>query len=426
MRPLLTALLISVLAPPALSFAQTAPPDDLPADMTQIIRGILGELPGPADIGFPPPPSSAAGLMSFPVRVTLQGPQGSQDQQAQAANMAEWLVIAAYAPKANNPQRRGELLGETRILLRGLTAPYDMRVDIPAAAAQEMTYITGRIEDKNGNIIRTPLGGKLAQTRGSAPAQLVMAPAERPDPAATPASTPIRAESLQGRVNLSEPEDIFRGASLTVQLFEAGLAGGQGVLIRGEKQISIDGQRPPYPFDLTFGVPENGFDMPLQLQAFITDWAGRKTHVMAQGIDYNGPGFDYRLTLDAFRQGLEVTQFNAAQAPAAKSEVRGQAVFRAPRGLPSGAYLRLELINPLGATESQSSLASQIVPVNAGLDRVDFALLAPSVNFDPELPKPILNITLESPAGIPLFERKNIPAQENIPQIIQLFTLPNY
>jgi hypothetical protein len=147
---------------------------------------------------------------------------------------------------------------------------------------------------------------------------------------------------------------------------------------------------------------------------------------MAKGVDYNGPDFDYRLTLDALRQGPDVSQFEITAPPAARSEVRGQIVFIAPRGLPRGAFLRLNVMDPLGPDGSQSPLSSRIIPVSDGDGRVDFSILAPSLNFDPELPAPILNITLESPNGIPLFERKNIPARENIPQMIELFPLTSY
>ena len=79
-------------------------------------------------------------------------------------------------PNANASKDQGELLGETRLLLRGLTPPFNIVVAAPTAVTLglEFARIEGRIEDRNGNAVL--ITQQHAYYRGVEPARLSMGP----------------------------------------------------------------------------------------------------------------------------------------------------------------------------------------------------------------------------------------------------------
>ncbi len=387
------------------------PPDNSGSDITNIIRDILGE----TQIAFPPPPGTdmaqSTGIDNIPVSITLA--EGT-------AFDGEWLVVSAYAPPPpNRPRSKGELLGETRLLLRGLSSPFNVIIAAPAAVTAELEFadIRGRIEDKNGNSVLVT--DQPGQYSGVEAASLVLSPQSSSRiGAALPVKTIVGIEQTQGRVDISKPDALFRGAVLTVQLIESGLVGGTQSAIKGESQINIDGQNPPFKFTLDYGVPQDGFDMPLTLSAFITDWAGRKTHVMAKPLDFNGPNYDYRLKVDAFKQGREVANFEFSNpSDAARTEIRGQAIFNAYKGLERDSVLKIHLLNPLSQNGQARELSTTSVSLNGLSGNIDFSASAPSANFDPELPAPLMEVVIENASGNILFESAAIavdPATLNV------------
>ena len=197
--------------------------------------------------------------------------------------------------------------------------------------------------------------------------------------------------------------------------------------IKGETRVQIDGQKPPFKFTLEYGVPENGFKMPLTLSAFITDWAGRKTHVMAKAVDYNGPDFDYRLKLDAFRQGGDVANFQFSDPVAAsQTEIKGQALFDAYKGLPHGSYLQVRLRSPLGRNNQPRDIATTALGLDGLAGNVDFSITAPSVNFDPELPVPMMDLAIMNPSGNALFKSAAFPVKPDALNLVTLSPLAIY
>jgi len=252
----------------------------------------------------------------------------------------EWLVVKAFAPPPpNQPRAKGELLGETRLLLRGLMPPLTVIIAAPKAVTAELNFadIRGHIEDKNGNTIL--MSTQPYQYSGTEAAQLLLAP---PPSAEASADLPI-----------------------------------------------IDRQRPPFKFTLEYGVPQDGFDMPMTLSAFITDWAGRKTHVMAKPLDFNGPNYDYRMTVDAFKQGQEVTNFEfSSPDDAARTNINGQAVFNAYKGIERDSVLKIRLLDPLSTDPQTREISTTIVSLNGLSGNVDFSASAMSFNVATLTPRP--------------------------------------
>lgn len=425
---------------PAPVFAQ-ASPSAPPAqdgstgnDITDIIRDILGDTTFPS---FPGAPGSepSVGIDNIPVSLTIEASSDAPDISTYENG---WLVVSAYS--SENPEslsnsrgapaqarETGTLLGQTRLLLRGLTPPYNIVIAAPRAVTSELEFarIEGRIEDSNGTeILTTPQAGYYS---GSAPAALMLSPVLTLGSPALPPETLVKFETAQGEISIPKDSEIFRGAVLTVQLIEAGLVGGTRQNIKGESRMQLDALTPPYAFKLDYGVPESGFKMPLTLSAFITNWAGRKTHVMAESVDFNGPDFNYRLTLDAYRLGGDVADFRFSDsASAAKVKIEGLAVFNAYKGLPLGSYLQVKLKSPIGPNGQPQDLGTTAISLDGRSGNVDFMIDAPSVNFDPELPNPFMEVKVFNSLGNALFQSDSILVMPGAKNIITLSPLTIY
>ena len=411
-RALLTLSAIC-LATAATAQVQSPDPQPQEPDITNIIRDILGETQFP----FPAPPGSqtaqSAGIDNIPVSINLA---------SDAAFDGEWLVVSAYAPAPeNNSLAKGELLGETRLLLRGLAPPFNIVIAAPRAVTSglEFAHIRGQIEDRNGRaILVTSQDGFY---RGADPAVLTMGPKPQRLGTQLPPETIVKFEQTRGQVDISGSRELFRGAVLTVQLTETGLVGGPQNPIKGETRLQIDGQSAPFGFTLDYGVPEGGFVMPLVLSAFITDWAGRKTHVMAKPLEFSGPDYDYRLKLDAFKQGQDVGNFNfTTPENAAQTEIKGQAVFNAYKGLPLDSYLKIRLRSPLGPGNQPREISTTAISLNGKSGNIDFTATAPSINFDPELPTPLIDLVIVNPSGNVIFESGSSPVNAASLNLIRL------
>ena len=423
MKAVALFIFTSLFAAPALAqvpqpFPQPpmqADPQD--SDITNIIRDILGDSQFPIPGGIPPIQST--GIENIPVSVEID---------PSAAFEGEWLVISAYAPpKSNNPQDKGELLGETRLLLRGLTPPLNVVIAAPAAVTMELDHaiIRGHIEDRNGTTIL--IAQQDGRFDGAEASKLMLAPKPQSLGVEMPPQTIVKFEQTRGQVDITGPKDLFRGAVLTVQLTETGLVGGNTNAIKSETRLQIDGQQPPFKFSLDYGVPENGYSMPQVISAYITDWAGRKTHVMAKPLEFNGPNYDYRLKLDAFRQGQDVGNFNfTTPENAARIELRGQAVFNAYKGLPSESYLKIRLRSPLGPGNQPREISTSAVSLNGQSGNIDFTTSAPSIDFDPELPTPLIDLSIINPSGNVIFESEAQPVNTSSVNLISLSPRPIY
>jgi hypothetical protein len=399
---------------------QSADPQD--NDITNIIRDILGDVDG----AFPPPPSAMGSVVDV-MAINIQlGENTPTNDPAQP--LGDWLVVSAYAPpNSSNSRSKGELLSETKLRLKDLNPPFEIYLTTPQSAAGESreTHLYGYIEDRNGRIVMT--SGESPTRAQTVGATLSFRPTAISTSPVMTTPTISGFEQAKGKVDLSDRNSLFRGAVLTVQLSETGLAGGQGNKIIGDVRVDIDQRSAPFDFTLDYGVPNGGFKTPLVLTAFITDWANRKTHVMAKALDYNGPNYDYRLKLDSFKQGAEVADFRfTTPENAARTEIKGQALFNAYRGLPLGSYLKIRLRSPLGPNQQPQDLSTTAIALNNKRGAVDFTAVAPSTYFDPELPALLLDLAVINPSGNVLFESEATPVNPSATNLITLSPRPIY
>jgi hypothetical protein len=148
---------------------------------------------------------------------------------------------------------------------------------------------------------------------------------------------------------------------------------------------------------------------------------------MAKALDYNGPNYDYRLKLDSFKQGAEVADFRfTTPENAARTEIKGQALFNAYRGLPLGSYLKIRLRSPLGPNQQPQDLSTTAIALNNKRGAVDFTAVAPSTYFDPELPALLLDLAVINPSGNVLFESEATPVNPSATNLITLSPRPIY
>ena len=421
MRRVISFLIALSLA--TFAAAQSSPnaePQD--NDITNIIRDILGDVDG----AFPPPPSGVGAVVDV-MAVNIQVDEKSQKSEAEQV-MGDWLVVSAYTPSnSTNSRSKGELLSQTKLRLNFLTLPLEIYLNTPRSTDDEgrETHLYGHMEDRNGRIVMS--SGDLPVKAETVGATLFLSAVSNQSSLAITAPTISGFEQAKGKVDLSDRNSLFRGAVLTVQLSETGLAGGLGNKIIGEVRVDIDQGRAPFDFTIDYGVPDGGFDMPLVLTAFITDWANRKTHVMAKALDYNGPNYDYRLKLDSFKQGADVADFRfTSPENAARTEIKGQALFNAYRGLPLGSYLKIRLRSPLGPNQQPQDLSTTAITLDNKRGAVDFTATAPSTYFDPELPAPLIDLAVINPSGNVLFESEAVPVNASATNLITLSPRPIY
>ncbi len=331
------------------------------------------------------------------------------------------LILTAYRP--NDPsgrQVKSQMLGQTRLLLTGLRQPLQVIIAVPKSVTKDLTFsrITAEVIDQNSNqVLITERDGLY---RGTEPPTLTLMPVGTTIPAPQQPNY-IGLETIKGTVKISGRNPALRGGNLTIQLLENALAGGTSVTIAAENVFSVDNRNPPFEFTLDRGLTGQGADIPLAFKAWISDWAGRKTHVIRRPVAYNGPDIDYTLTLDALVQGAD-TQRGRNLDPnlMAQAIISGEAVFDANRGLPSNARLKITLKKAVGAIGENRLLATQTILLSGLSGRAPFALSTASTNFDPLIPAPHLNLQIVDRNDRVYFESGDISAQEG-PQTIRLY-----
>ena len=380
-------------------------------DLGGILEDILGgQIPGQTPI------YGDAGIESIPIVIRYD---------TEIDYTGHMLIATAYVPNDPNGGRaKPQILGQTRLLLTGLTQPLQITIPVPKPVTQDLTFsrITAEIIDSNTNQVL--INERDGLYRGAEPPTLILRPVGA---RSTTPSQPnyIGFETIKGRVKLSGRNPALRGGKLTIQLLENALAGGTSVTIAAENVISIDNLSPPFNFTLDRGIPERGADIPLAFKAWISDWAGRKTHVIRRPVAYNGPDIDYTLTLDALVQGAD-TQRGRNLDPnlMAQAIISGEAVFDANRGLPSDARLKITLKKAVGAMGENRLLATQTILLSGLSGNAPFALSTASTNFDPLIPAPHLNLQIVDRNDRVYFESGDISAQEG-PQTIRLYPRSN-
>lgn len=277
------ALMMGLMSAPA--SAQQAP------DYGAIIRDIIKSVPQNPVITTP----QTGQAQAIPLSVNFDMPPNIDGAR---------LIVSALAPDNG-------LLGESRIILNGLQPPLSLSLFVPPQSQNSDGYIVlkARIDDANGET-QMATSSDTIYTNGEAIMRL------SPVQSAAGSTGPITAFNVaRGTVSLKADGGLFQDAKLTVQLVEAGLAGGQGSLVKGETVILITDSARPIPFEMNYGTPRGGFKMPLGLKAFVTDWAGRVTHVMPNRAAFDGPDKTYRLSLDRILTGAEVQPFEFSEPP---------------------------------------------------------------------------------------------------------------
>jgi len=314
------------------------------------------------------------------------------------------LVVSAYAP---SPPSGGvttpQLLGETRLMMTGLTQ--DLQIIVAASAPVTETIDYARLEakvlDENGNPVLTSKEDGFY--RGNAPANLILVAMTLAQETTVP-QVISGLETAKGKVVIAKDSEMFRGSSLTLQLVETGLAGGRTKLIAAETILDLDQRTPPFDFEIDRAIRSDE-DVPLAFDAWLSDWAGRKTHVMDKLVPYNGPERSYTLTLDTLKTGgfLGTSEIISPEASPNKI-ITGEAQF--------DAYKTVSLNRAVGAWGANQELTSRTILLDGLSGNVKFDLVADSKDFDPLIPPPILNIRLTDAAGRLFFSSGDVPVRD--------------
>lgn len=368
-----------------------------------ILEEILGQIPQSAE---------QTQIDNIPVKLqVLQTEANSLDVTGHT------LIVTAYAPAAPSGSfKRPDTLGQSQLLLTGLTFPLNLTVAAPAPVTETLEFarIDAKIVNPNGNPVWTARQDGFY--KGQDPVVVEMVRSSRPGTSPQQAAqTVLSLETIEGAVNLSKKSDMFLGSVLTVQLIENGLAGGLSTTIAAETIVDLNQKKAPFKFTLERAIYDQMDDKSFGLKAWITDWAGRKTHVMARTVPYNGADITYNLTLDAYE--MRPVPLTDMQANPSQTIVSGVARFDAYKGLPPGCRLTATLTRSVGA--NRSPLATRTILLDGLSGDVDFDLVTSSTHFDPLIPAPKLNVRITDAQGRPFFSAENVPAREGT-NIIQL------
>ncbi|MEP3892128.1 MAG: hypothetical protein ABJN69_16845 [Hellea sp.] len=405
---------IAVLALAMLCFSSPAQAqfEDLGGILEDILGG--GQLPGQTPI------HSESGIEDISAIIRYDGPSDIRDDYSDYV-----LIVTAYVPnEADGGTRKPKMLGQTRLLMTGLTPPLQIAIAVPRNVTKDLTFsrITAEVLDENENQVL--IAARDGIYRGKDTPELTLIPSS------TLPATPLQRnyvsfETISGEVSLNDREARLNGGTLTLQLLENALAGGTSLTIAAEKTISIEGAALPIAFTLDHGVTDTESQIPLAFKAWITDWAGRKTHVMRRPVPYNGPDINYKLKLDVLALGSD-TRAGRELSPNLMTQavVSGDALFDVRSGLPTDARLKVTLSRAVGAIGENRLLSTQTIIIRGFEGRVPFALSTASTNFDPLVPAPLLNLQIIDRNGGIYFDSGYIRAKEG-PQAVQLYARRN-
>lgn len=398
MRKFLTPIIVA-------GFAMTSPVYAQSGGFGDIIEDIFNQGGTFPNDGSP----EASGLIdNIPVNITIDESLSLDDKL---------LVVSAYAPPPpSGGMSEPQLLGETRLLMTGLTQEMQIIIAAPAPVTDNIDYtrLEAKVLDENGNPVLTSKEDGFY--RGSAPADITLvAMSYKPETTSPPPIAGL--ETAKGKVQIANSNDMFRGSSLTLQLVETGLAGGRTKLIAAETILDLDQRTPPFDFEIDRAV-RDGDDTPLAFDAWISDWAGRKTHVMGKLVPYNGPERAYRLKLDTLKTGGNLGTSEIVSPEASPNTViTGEAQFDAYKGLPAGSKLTISLNRAVGALGANRELTSRTILLDGLSGNVKFDLVASSTEFDPLIPPPMISIRLTDASGRLFFSSGDIPAQDGFNRV---------
>lgn len=352
-----------------------------------ILEDIFGSGPTPNQY---PNPTNQSSIDNIPIDIRFDAGRNGLPDEAM-------LVVSAYAPPDPNVRRRApKLIGETKLLLEDLGSPIRIVIAAPSRVTNAIDFarIEAKIVDFDGNILyKTDQDGEF---RGyDAPimelrrvGSINQTSTQNPAPSGN-----VRFETVKGNVGINGSVPNTRGSTLTIRLMEGGLVGGNQTIV-GEKQINLDGVSAPYEFEIERTVMPDSTNKPLVLEAWIEDWANRKSYETARPVDFTGANTVYRLRLEPVSNGYQ------SPIPHLPQSIQSEARFNAFKGLPAGSTLFIELERPV--TRNRPELITQI---RASLDgrSGDIPFILDSAKLDSNLPTPVLRARIENANGTILF-----------------------
>ena len=321
-------------------------------------------------------PAGMVYIENIPVTVTFDARPGMLPAEAT-------LILTAVAPPKPNERRASPLImGETRLLISGLSAPMQMVIAVPSDLAREVPYaqISGRIVDGRG--VTTHEARNTDQYEGTDPAFLnldSLSNTAAPIPAqpSQPVYDSGARTQLSGRVRLNDNTPLQRGSTLVIRVYDAALAGGNGGDMLTEERVSLDQRSAPFDFNINTPLGSDGrLDAP-SAEIFIEDWAGRKTHVRPRntelGVNADGSLQDINIALDSITSdvGAVYPKPSYNKPMDMLRVISGKVNFDAYRGLPAGATLDVRLIDP---RKSNTSLGQTQVALDGLSGDVAYAL----------------------------------------------------
>jgi hypothetical protein len=214
------------------------------------------------------------------------------------------LIVSAYAPAPPNIRRSVPLmLGQTHLLLTDMGSPLKVIIAAPSAITHDLDYvrIEAAITDTSGTVIynlKEPGKYEGYEIPILNLSHIGKAMAEKPEIESIE-SVELISKIVRGKVKLRGSPPKFSGSNLVTRLVEDGLAGGNSSVVLGEVRQILDGKRAPFSFKFEGEATPSQNDMPLAIEVWIEDWAGRKTHVTPAPTPYTGPKTRYRIKLDA-------------------------------------------------------------------------------------------------------------------------------
>ncbi len=442
MVTILHALLIWSAFFSAPAYAQT--------DIGDIIEEIFKTEKPPVPDTDEPDPYQFGRIDNIPVEIHYEAGENSLPANA-------LLIASAYAPAPSNIRRASPvLLGETRLLLSDLPSPLRIIIAAPSAVTQELAYarIEASIIDQEGHTLftlKTPgkYGGYDAPVLVLTPVGQIVG---QTPPFSTNQSTKpdekFKLETIRGQVRINGKPPKFKGANLVVRLSEDGLAGGNSQTISGEMRQILDGKTAPFAFEFERVIDPARTGIPLALEVWIEDWAGRKTHVTPAPIPFTGPNTRYRVRLDAIGPQVrsKMPKLPKAKSPntqppkikktpsknpkpktqsqAKRQYVNGIARFNAFKGLPRGSVLIAVLER--GSRKRPEILAQTRVQLDGLSGDIEFQINTKKVDFSARLKTPVLRIRIEDKNGKLFFS--NPGGTRLVPGLntVTLKTSPNY
>ncbi|PHQ67321.1 MAG: hypothetical protein COB92_05055 [Robiginitomaculum sp.] len=211
------------------------------------------------------------------------------------------LIVSAYAPAPPNVRRSSPLmLGQTRLLLTDMGSPLKVIIATPSAVTQDLEYTRIEATIINANdVVIFDLKEPGKYDGYDAPILNLTHIGKTLDVKPVVNSAELVSETIRGKIRINGKAPKFAGSNLVTRLVEDGLAGGNYSIVLGEMRQILDGKRAPFAFKFEGLIDPSQSEIPLALEVWIEDWAGRKTHVTPAPTPYTGPKTRYRIRLDA-------------------------------------------------------------------------------------------------------------------------------